>query len=85
MPAGNTETRLYSVNEEAIVALKRPEVDLLSVPDADWRILKTLASNTQTRHAAGLTNTLLLLPSGTYHRKRLLASRSKLVAHLWSG
>lgn len=64
MPAGKTDTRLCNVSDETNVTLTCGAFGLLSVSYADWRILETLASDAQTRHTAGLTNTLLLLPSG---------------------
>jgi hypothetical protein len=67
IPAGKTETRLQSVSSKLIFTTSHAHLDnVLGISHAKRGILKTLASNAQTRHAAGLTNTLLLLPSSPY-------------------
>ena len=81
IPAGKTETRLQYVSKKAIATRVNFWLDSLSVSHANWGILQTLASNAQTRHATGLANALLLLPSGAWCCQWLLADRRTLAAY----
>jgi hypothetical protein len=74
IPAGKTETRLRRVSNEPILIILHAHLgNVLGISHAEWGILKTLSSNAQTRHAAGLANTLFLLPSSACFCKYLLS------------